>query len=458
MMDVVLFWNEVAQEANRLDHTGPAAATNQRGPTRSSRALAMVHLAIHDAYFGSVASPAYAPWHPANLLASSLTTTGVSLAVSAAAHRMLVELYPSQRALFDRALRGVGVVPGVNLVAENFGEQVAANILLARAGDGSATSEVGGINTVAKWAHRPDPCNPNQGLLGPNYGAVQHFVLASVQAQAAPPLPGSAGYAAAFAEVKAKGVVQGGTRTPDETAAGIFWAYDGASQLGTPPRLYNQILVKVANNKGNSVAQNARLFALVNVAMAEAGIDAWYWKYTYDLWRPVVGIREHGDSLGPAGTPGPDVGADSDPFWKPLGAPRTNEVGAHAFTPPFPAYPSGHATFGGAAFETIRLFYGFAPGVMDNLSFDLVSDELNGASLDSDGSVRTRHLRKFDNLVDAMFENGLSRVYLGVHWRFDATTAMNAADLLTSADNVGGIPLGRAIASAVFASPFQKLP
>ncbi|NJQ96593.1 MAG: vanadium-dependent haloperoxidase [Hydrococcus sp. CSU_1_8] len=139
-------------------------------------------------------------------------------------------------------------------------------------------------------------------------------------------------------------------RTADETLIGIFWAYDGAAGLGTPPRLYNQIVRRLAIAKGNTEAQNARLFALVNAAMGDAGILAWDQKYIHDLWRPVVGIREHDESFGPAATEANnDISNDGDPFWLPLGAPNSNSTKKN-FTPNFPAYPSGHATFGAAAF------------------------------------------------------------------------------------------------------------
>jgi vanadium chloroperoxidase len=114
-------------------------------------------------------------------------------------------------------------------------------------------------------------------------------------------------------------------RTVDETLIGIFWAYDGVPGLGTPPRLYNQIVRRVAIAKGNTEAQNARLFALVNVAMGDAGILAWDQKYIHELWRPVVGVREHDKSIGPAATEANNnISDDGDPQWLPLGAPATN--------------------------------------------------------------------------------------------------------------------------------------
>jgi PAP2 superfamily len=232
-------------------------------------------------------------------------------------------------------------------------------------------------------------------------------------------------------------------RTPAETLAGLFWAYDGAKGLGTPPRLYNQIIRQVAEAQGNTVDKNARLFALVNAAMGDAGILAWDEKYRYDLWRPVVGIREHDPSMGPAGSPGNVLDADCDLGWLPLGAPKTNEPGVKNFTPPFPAYPSGHATFGAACFMSVYRFlnateYKDRTDELDKLCFALTSDEFNGANIDPDGSVRPRHMRKM-TLAQAIHENAVSRIYLGVHWRIDA---------------IEGVRLGQKIAE----NALEKLP
>ena len=238
--------------------------------------------------------------------------------------------------------------------------------------------------------------------------------------------------------------------------------YDGAAQLGTPPRLYNQIIRKVAAAKGNDTAKNARLFALINVAMADAGALAWDQKYIHDFWRPVVAIREHDVSEGPAATVGAnEISDDGDPFWLPLGAPKSNALGKN-FTPPFPAYPSGHATFGAAAFQIARLFYGVPPGKShwkkDNLfnGLNFVSEELNGVTTDNKGAVRPRHVRSFpDGLWQMIVENGLSRVYLGVHWVFDAFAAKGNGDPDLD-KRVGGVRLGLAIAEDIFASGMKK--
>ena len=120
----------------------------------------------------------------------------------------------------------------------------------------------------------------------------------------------------------AKGVKSGGSRTEEEQITGQYWGYDGAEKLGTPPRLYNQILRQIAASRGNDVGQNARLFALANAAMADAGIQCWHAKYLYDRWRPVVGVREANVGTGPSGLGDGNPLTDGDSYWEPLGAPR----------------------------------------------------------------------------------------------------------------------------------------
>jgi hypothetical protein len=187
--------------------------------------------------------------------------------------------------------------------------------------------------------------------------------------------------------------------------------------------------------------------------MADAGILAWDQKYIHEFWRPVVGIREHESSMGPEG-----VGADSfDPEcqvdWLPLGAPLTNKIGRN-FTPNFPAYPSGHATFGAAAFHITRLFYGVAlkntgpDKLFDGLSF--VSEEHNGINKDNKGAVRPRNVRAFtDGLRQMIVQNGRSRVWLGVHWMFDAFAVDNNGEP-DFTQNIGGGRLGIEIAEDIF--------
>ena len=251
--------------------------------------------------------------------------------------------------------------------------------------------------------HQADPTHPNQGFLGVNWGNVTPFALNSGSQYRPVNIAGdtlasraafltSQKYIKDFNEVKSFGSKTSNVRTSDQTEIGIFWAYDGVPKLGVPPRLYNQIVRVIAIQQRNSLAENARLFALVNYAMADAGIAAWDCKYYYNIWRPIVGIRQAQGYR------------QADPNWLPLGAPASN--GASDFTPGFPSFVSGHSTFGSAVFEILRLFYG-----TDRIPFRFQSDEFNGRTIDAN----TRQARNSRTRLYRTF----SRVYLGVHWRFD---------------------------------------
>ena len=145
-------------------------------------------------------------------------------------------------------------------------------------------------------------------------------------------------------------------RTTEQTEIGIYWAYDGTPSLCAPPRLYNQIAMQIADQWRSDVVELARLLALVNIAMADAGIAIWESKYHYEFWRPVTGIREADAGTGPSGGDG-NPATIGDPTSCRSARRRATCTGPN-FTPPFPAYPSGHAGFGGALFQILRRFYG----------------------------------------------------------------------------------------------------
>jgi hypothetical protein len=205
--------------------------------------------------------------------------------------------------------------------------------------------------------------------------------------------------------------------------------------LGAPPRLYNQIAVQIAEQRGSNTVELARLLALVNVAMADAGIAIWESKYFYNFWRPITAVREADPGTGPTGLGDGNPATIGDPIFTPLGAPASNLTGPD-FTPPFPAYPSGHAGFGGAVFQILRNFYR-----TDNIPFTFVSDEFNGMTFDKNGNVRPFLPRSFSTLSQAEEENGQSRIYLGIHWSFDKTE---------------GITQGRRVANFVFQNAFVR--
>ncbi|HLJ95921.1 MAG TPA: vanadium-dependent haloperoxidase, partial [Gemmataceae bacterium] len=220
-------------------------------------------------------------------------------------------------------------------------------------------------------------------------------------------------------------------RTPEQTEIGIFWAYDGRPGLGKPPRFYNQIARVIAEQENNTVEQNARMFALMNIALGDGALTCWTRKYADSMWRPILGIR-NADATGNPATVG-------NPNWTPLGAQASNpRPGEINFTPPFPSYTSGHATLGAAAFRMLERFYG-----RDNIRFTVISDEFNGITRGADGQVRPIVAHTFNSFSEAALENGQSRIYLGIHWGFDRDQ---------------GIGCGTAVADYVFDNFLQPKP
>ncbi len=275
---------------------------------------------------------------------------------------------------------------------------------------------------------RADPLHPDATPLTPDWGGVTPFVVQSATQFGAPPPPAitSLAYAQAYEQVKALGAVNSTVRTDTETDIGFFWGYDAQPGLCAPVRFYNQIAEDVAQKMGNTVAQNARFFALIDFALADAGITCWNDKYRYDLWRPVTAIRENDPGTGPTslGSGNPYLVGQGDPNWQPLGAPADNSNGTN-FTPPFPSYTSGHATFGGAAFKVMEDFYhtDVIPG-----GLTIISDEFNTITVDQNGQPRPLLPRTFNFFSQMAGENAQSRVYLGIHWEFDAVNGIRSGD------------------------------
>jgi hypothetical protein len=402
--DVITFWNEALLEAVRNE---------PQGPLKASRAMAMVHAAMYDAV--NSVDRKYYPYHAQFEAALG---TSKEAAAAAAAHRVLTHLFPAQQTSFDSALvqslaglsDGSGKASGISL-----GKKHGDSIIILRANDGSNVEKPYSPGTnPGEW--RPTPPDFTSALAA-GWGNVTPFSMlgGSQFRPPAPPTLRSAEYATAFNEVKALGAVDSPIRSQEQTEIGYFWAYDRYN-MGTPLRLYNQITQTIATDEGNTLEENARLFALVNIAMADAAIASWDAKYIYNFWRPITAIREADLDGNPF--------TEADPDWTPLGAPGGGLV--PDFTPPFPSYTAGHSVFGAATFETLANFYD-----TDDISFTISSDELPGV------------FRTFDSFSAASEENGLSRIYLGVHWSFD---------------NTFGLMTGNQVANWVFANQLQPVP
>lgn len=473
--DAILFWNEVALEAHRRDFTftdtdgedETDAAADRLGlhpehvdMPAASRILAMVHLAIYDAWhaLSPTVAASYADRPPPPPEAAS-----ADAAVAGAALTVLSDVYSSQRDLLDGKCRqhlamlsDKGVSAAAMSVGYQYGRAIGLAMLEARAADGAATNSCHSLG-AAPGIFRPDPFEPLPAC-DAAWADVEPFgidTLPMLCNSIHPPwgvveaggFLATAAYRQDLAEVARLGAAAPAAgRSAEQSVIGLFWAYDGSRNVGTAPRLYNQCVRAISAKCRLQPADNALLFALVNMAMADAAIAAWFGKFRFRVWRPVHGVREaaagwgfSAPAVGTVVTAEPatdDIGvwlarttADAstrladgwhaDPFWRPLGMARTNAPGQHHRTPPSPAYPSGHATVGAACFDVVFRFLrltGMTAAAVRSLSFTVVSDEFSGKAMDAAGYLRPRHTRTL-TLGQAVRENALGRLYLGVNWR-----------------------------------------
>jgi len=378
--DPVLRWNEAALQAIKEDRTTPPMA---------ARNLAILHAAIYDAV--NAIDRTHAVYH-----VDDAAPAGASMeaAAAGAAHGVLTRLYPKQAKRFDAILEdslswlpeGSGRDDGLAL-----GRDVAIRMAAWRGDDGSArkgpfVAESG----PGLWEPTPPDYAPP---LLPHWGDVAPFVPARAGQFRPPPPPALTGaqYTADFNEVKLLGRADSQKRTPEMTIIAWFWA-DGAGTV-TPPGHWNRVAQSVARQKRTSLPENARLFALLNLAMADAGIQCWECKYHHRLWRPITAVR------GAADDDNPDT--DADPDWYPL-----------LPTPPFPSYVSGHSSFSGAAPSVLADYFGDATRV------EATSEAFPGMT------------RTFPSFSALARECGRSRIYGGIHYE---------------CDNKAGLEMGKAI-------------
>ena len=378
--DVALEWNEVAVEATRVARLSPNAQT---------RALAMVHGAVFDAVNGIERD--YAPYL-VNVHAPRWASE--EAAAAAAAHAVLVGLMPAQQTTFDAALASslAAVSDGpAEDVGVAYGKFVADNMLAERADDGS-TDVVTYVPGTEPDDWKPTPPT-NAPAAIPQWATVEPFGINSPDQFRADPPPSlnSPEFTAAFNQIKAIGKSDSATRTPEQTDIARFWA--GPSGTVQPPGHWNNIARDVAEAQGNSLEENARMLALLNIGMADALIAAWDSKYEHNFVRPVTAIQN-------ADTDGnPDTAGDST--WLPL-----------LVTPPHPSYVAAHSTVSAAAATALAAFYG-----NDAIAFT------SSAEVAAGGPVITR---SFDGFWQAAEEAGASRIYGGIHWSFDNEAGLEA--------------------------------
>jgi hypothetical protein len=364
--DVVIDWNVIATDA---------AFAAGKNALEQSRIYAMTHAAIHDAL--NAIDRRYKPYV---LDRRAEPNASPEAAVAAAAHDVLVAQLPTRQATLDAAYAasladiadGPAKAGGVAI-----GQAAAAAILALRGADGS-TAPMPYTPGTAPGAYQLTPPNFAPAVL-PGWGAVTPFALKSgAQFRPAPPKffdLTSAEYAADYNEVKAVGELNSATRTAEQSEIARFW-YEGS------PNGWNRIARVVAAQRGLDTWRNARLFGLLNFAMADGFIAGFDSKYFYNFWRPITAIRAGATDNNPATV--------ADPAWA-----------TFLVTPGAPDYPSTHSVLGAAAAETLARFFG-----ADTISFTTTS-----------GAPFPGITRSYTSFSQAARENADSRVYAGIHFR-----------------------------------------
>jgi membrane-associated phospholipid phosphatase len=370
----VVEWNRTLLVIVRTPKAQPATIH----PTRS---FAIMHAAIYDAV--NAIDRTHKPY--------LVRLTGVSrsasqdAAASAAAHEVLAALYPSfQPTLDEQLLQMLAQIPDGADKAEgvSIGQTVADRILNLRSNDGSANAPVPFVFGTAPGDYQSTPPNFPKQPQFTNWSQVTPFALerANQFRPGPPPALTSDTYSDVFNEVKSLGVAGSTTATADQALTGRFW--NGAIQ-----NYWNEIAQTASVAHNLTTAENARLFALLNVTLADDVIAFYDAKYTYNFWRPVTAIREAATDGNPKTLP--------DPNWLP-------EVGN---TTPDPAYPGAHAVISASGASVL---ISFLRG--KHFEFSVTSEVLPGVE------------RSFTSFSAAAEEATLSRIFAGVHFRSDLTT------------------------------------
>jgi len=368
--DVVTDWNQTALATQ-------AAIPGAIRTPPAARALAMVHLAIFDSV--NAIDRRFTPYAAGALADPSASPEA---AAAASAHAVLVNLYPSRQAELDAAYAtslasiadGIAKTEGISV-----GESVAAVIIALRSSDGSAVTLPYTV-PPGPGIYQPDPA-----ALFVAWGKVTPFALKSgsqFRAEGPPALSGDE-YAADYNEVQSVGALNSATRTPDQTEAALFWVEN--IQIA-----FNRIARIAAATRQTSLSDNARLFALLNLAGADTTIAVMDTKYIYNFWRPREAIHA-GDTDGNENT-------IADPTWVPL-----TYIGVH------PDYVSQHAAYGAAAARVLASFFG-----TDDLSFTITTSTAPGGVF-----------RSYASFSQAAEENLISRVWLGAHFRTACVHGLN---------------------------------
>jgi hypothetical protein len=370
----VVSWNATLLTIVRT----PGAQPKTVHPTRS---FAIMHAAIYDAV------NAIDRTHKPYLVQLNDVSHSASqdAAAASAAHEVLVAIYPSSQSTLDAQLqKSLALIPDGPDKTEGIaiGKTVADEILAARSNDGSNAQPLPFVFGNAAGDFQSTPPNFPKQPQFTHWSHVTPFALKSANQfrLGPPPALTSETYTDAFNEVKALGIVNGTAATPDQALTGRFW--NGAIQ-----NYWNEIAQTASLGHQLTTAQSARLFALLNLSIADGVIAFYDSKYTYNFWRPVTAIQEAAIDGNPQTIP--------DPAWLP-------EVGN---TTPDPSYPGAHAVISAAANLVLNSF--FRHGRFD---FVVTSEVMPGTT------------RSFDSFSDANKEATMSRIFAGVHFRSDLTS------------------------------------
>lgn len=391
--DAVTLWNENAAKA------ATAACLHISGNGLvEARMYAMVHAAVHDAVNAIDRRS-----RPYAFRASVSGPASVDAAVATAARDTLVSVIPTLPESPDCVANGVASTDAMYAAAlasipdgpdktagVTLGQAAAAAIVALRADDGSnqnmfvTTYDQG--TEPGEWRFTPD--FPAQLAFGPEWGAVTPFVLKhGSQFRPRPPFDlRSRRYAADYNEIKLLGgdaMTTPSARTPDQTEIGLFW-------IESSPLSWNRLARAISTERGFDVWENARLFGLLNLAMADGYIASWEAKYYYRFWRPITAIRLGDTDANPL--------TDADPTWTPLQP-----------TYPMPDHDSGHAVQGGVAAEILKQVFG-----ADDIAFTACSTTVGTGLGCADATPVFRSYSSFSQAAD---ENAVSRIYIGIHFR-----------------------------------------
>jgi hypothetical protein len=346
--------------------------------------MAIVHLAIYDAVNAIVGG--HAPY----LVGHGPRSASPEAAAAAAAHTALLVLFPGQQSVidakFEDSLSQIGTGESVRQ-GIRVGNTAAFAILAARTNDGSDTTPPAFAPQSGPGEYQLTPPNFRSPVFT-NWAKVRPFALetASQFRPSPPPAVTSARYTTDFDEVKSLGQDSSTTRSADETDIGRFW---GAAPV---QNVWNQIAQMAGLSFDNSLEENARLFALLDITLADGVIALYDSKYTYHRWRPVTAVRV-ADADGNPDTVG-------DPNWTPL-----------AVTALDPSYVGAHAEISQSAATVLRDFFG-----TDRLDFSLTNPNLPGI------------VRSFQSFSQAADEAAASRIFAGQHFRYDEDAGQALGD------------------------------